>query len=79
MDICNNEIITKYNELCEKMDNMKHNNHNNTDTDEESDTTHNILDLIQQRLYELEKQNNKLQNKVKKQTTIINKLVKANE
>jgi len=79
MDICNNEITSKFNELCEKMDNMKHNNSHINDTDEDSDTSHNILDLIQQRLYELEKQNNKLQNKVKKQTTIINKLVKANE
>ena len=46
------------------------------DTDEESDGNMNVLDLIQQRLHELEKRNTKLEAKVKKQTTIINKLLK---
>lgn len=46
------------------------------DEDEESDGNMNVLDLIQQRLHELEKRNTKLELKVKKQTTIINKLLK---
>ena len=46
------------------------------DTDEESDGNMNVLDLIQQRIHELEKRNTKLEAKVKKQTTIINKLLK---
>lgn len=45
-------------------------------SDEESDGNMNVLDLIQQRLHELEKRNTKLEAKVKKQTTIINKLLK---
>ena len=45
-------------------------------SDDESDGNMNVLDLIQQRLHELEKRNTKLEAKVKKQTTIINKLVK---
>ena len=46
------------------------------DTDDESDGNMNVLDLIQQRIHELEKRNTKLEAKVKKQTGIINKLLK---
>ncbi len=44
--------------------------------DIESDNGSSILDIIQQRLYELEKRCNKNENKLKRITTIVNKLVK---
>ena len=46
------------------------------DEEPESDSGNSVLDIIQQRLFELEKKQTKLDNKVKRISTIVNKLVK---
>ena len=72
----NDELIMKVNELENKLDNYQQQPQHNS-SDDESDNSHSILDLIQQRLHELEKRNNKLEQKLKKATSLINKLVKT--
>ena len=74
----NDELLIKINELENKLENLEKQPQHNS-SDDESDNSHSVLDLIQQRLYEIEKRNTKLEAKVKKQTTIINKLLKSSE
>jgi hypothetical protein len=82
-----NELTNKINSLTDRVENKEYKcehkcehkcskDINNSDEENESDTNMTVLDLIQQRLHELEKRNTKLEAKVKKQTTIINKLSK---
>jgi len=73
----NDELLIRINELENKLENVEKQPQHNSD--DESDNANTILDLIQQRLYEIEKRNTKLEAKVKKQTTIINKLLKSSE
>jgi len=73
----NDELSLKLNSLEELIENKQSCNHQ--PEDDESDNQSSILDLIQDRLFALEKDNQKLKNKISKQNTLINKLVKSNQ
>jgi len=77
-----NDMSEKYSNILAQVEELKtiiETKHEVEEVEEESDNGGSVLDIIQQRLFEIERKQTKMDNKLKRITTIVNKIVKGNE